>query len=128
VRLDVRRIGPLKNGDQVVGNRTRVKVVENKLAAPFQEAELDIRYGRGICASGDLLDLAAARGIVERSGAYYAYQGERLGQGRERARELVESSPALQEALRAAVLTKVAAPAGEVAEAEPAEDEGEAAA
>jgi len=130
VRLDVRRIGPLKNGDQVIGNRTRVKVVKNKLAAPFREAEFDIRYGRGICAAGDLLDLAAARGIVDKSGAYYAYQGERLGQGRERARELVESSPALQEALRAAVLAKVAAeegPTSPVPEEEDVPGESEAA-
>jgi len=108
VRLDVRRIGPVKNGDQIVGNRTRVKVVKNKMAAPFQTAEFDIRYGRGICAAGDILDLAADRGIVEKSGAYYAYQGERLGQGREKAREVVASSPALQEAMRAAVLAKSA--------------------
>jgi recombination protein RecA len=123
VRLDVRRIGPLKNGDQVVGNRTRVKVVKNKLAAPFREAEFDIRYGRGICAAGDLLDVAAARGVVEKSGAFYAYAGERLGQGRDRARELVESSPALQESLRTALLAKVA---GQEGGAEPpSEDEGE---
>jgi recombination protein RecA len=83
VRLDIRRIGAIKNGQDVVGNRTRVKVVKNKMAPPFKEAEFDITYGDGISQVGDLLDIGVESGIIEKSGAWYAYKGERIGQGRE---------------------------------------------
>ena len=81
VRIDIRRIGAIKDADRVVGGRTRVKVVKNKLAAPFREAEFDIMYGEGISREGDLLDLAASRNIIEKSGTWFSYSGERLGTG-----------------------------------------------
>ena len=103
VRLDVRRIGQIKIGEQVVGSRTRVKVVKNKLAPPFQEAEFDIRYGTGIDAVADVIDLGVERGIVEKSGAYLSLGGETLGQGRERAREALVADVEKLTRLRAAV-------------------------
>ena len=83
VRLDIRRIGAIKDGDRVVGNRTKVKIVKNKCAPPFRECEFDIMYGEGISREGDVLDLAVANRVVEKSGAWFSYGGERLGQGRE---------------------------------------------
>jgi recombination protein RecA len=82
-RLDIRRIGAIKEGDQVVGNRTRVKVVKNKIAPPFKEAEFDIIYGQGISKAGDVLDLGVSLNVVEKSGSWYSFEGERIGQGRE---------------------------------------------
>ncbi|SMC21581.1 recombination protein RecA [Desulfacinum hydrothermale DSM 13146] len=97
-RLDIRRIGPIKEGQEVVGNRTRVKVVKNKIAPPFKEAEFDVVYGRGISKEGDLLDLAVAANIVEKSGTWYSYSGERLGQGRENVKSFLrEHTDLLQE-------------------------------
>src|SRR5262245_53651827 len=93
VRLEVRRIGALKDGESVVGNRTRAKVVKNKVAAPFREAEFDIIYGEGVSREGDLLDLAAANNIVEKSGSWYSYQGERIGQGRDNAKVFLKENP-----------------------------------
>jgi len=90
VRVEVRRMGAIKDGETVVGNRTKVKVVKNKVAAPFREAEVDILYGQGISREGDLLDLGSEQSIVEKSGAWYSYQGERLGQGRETARAFLK--------------------------------------
>ncbi len=83
VRLDIRRTGAIKNGQDVVGNRTRVKVVKNKMAPPFKEAEFDIMYGEGVSVAGDLLDIGVEAGIVDKSGAWYSFNGERIGQGRE---------------------------------------------
>jgi recombination protein RecA len=97
VRLDVRRIGAVKSGEEHVGNRTRVKVVKNKLAPPFRTAEFDIRYGTGIDAVGDLLDTAVARNVVEKNGAYYAFQGTSIGQGREKARAALVDDPKLRQ-------------------------------
>src|SRR5579872_713011 len=93
VRLDIRRIAALKDGDVVVGNRTKVKVVKNKLASPFREAEFDILYGEGISKIGDLIDLGVANNIIEKSGAWFSYSGERIGQGRENARQFLKDHP-----------------------------------
>jgi recombination protein RecA len=93
VRVDIRRIASIKDGEQVIGGRTRVKVVKNKVAPPFREAEFDIVYGEGISKEGDLLDLAVERRIVEKSGTWFAYNGERLGQGRENARQFLRDNP-----------------------------------
>jgi recombination protein RecA len=93
VRLDIRRIASIKDGDMVVGGRTRVKVVKNKVAPPFREAEFDVMYGEGISRIGDLLDLAVDKRIIEKSGAWFAYGGERLGQGRENAKQFLKENP-----------------------------------
>ena len=103
VRLDVRRIAALKDGDEVVGNRTRVKVVKNKVAPPFRQAEFDILYNKGISFEGDLLDLGADCNVVEKSGAWYSYGGERIGQGRENARRFLIENPDVRERIAQAV-------------------------
>lgn len=95
VRLDVRRIESLKQGGEVIGNRTRVKVVKNKIAPPFKEAEFDIMFGEGISTVGDILDLAADNNIVNKSGAWYAYEGNKIGQGRENAKQYLKDNPAV---------------------------------
>src|SRR5215469_9677577 len=105
-RLDIRRIGAIKNGEQVVGSRTRVKVVKNKVAPPFKEVEFDIMYGTGISREGDLLDMASAENIVEKSGAWYAYAGERIGQGRENAKDFLRDHPELCKELEQKVLER----------------------
>jgi len=110
VRLDIRRIGAVKIGEENVGNRTRVKVVKNKLAPPFREAEFDILYGTGINRAGDLIDQGVAAGLVEKSGSWYSFGSERLGQGREQACTLVRGRPELEDAIRVAVLERTAAP------------------
>jgi recombination protein RecA len=99
VRIDIRRIGAIKDGDQVVGGRTRVKVVKNKVAPPFREAEFDVMYGEGISKEGDLLDLAVDRKIVEKSGTWFAFGGERLGQGRENVKQFLKENPAITSAI-----------------------------
>ena len=93
VRLEVRRVASIKDGEAVVGNRTKIKVVKNKVAAPFREVEVDILYGLGISKEGDLLDLASAQGIVEKSGSWYSFAGERIGQGRDNARTFLKDNP-----------------------------------
>lgn len=93
IRVDIRRIAAIKDGENVIGNRTKVKVVKNKCAPPFREAEFDILYGEGISREGDLLDLATAQNIVEKSGSWYSYGGERIGQGRENARQFLKDNP-----------------------------------
>lgn len=95
VRLDIRKIATLKQGDQVIGSRTRVKVVKNKVAPPFKEAEFDILYGEGISRTGDVLDLAVERGIVDKSGAWFSYNKERIGQGRENSRQFLKENTAM---------------------------------
>ncbi|MBW4052708.1 MAG: recombinase RecA [Proteobacteria bacterium] len=92
VRLDIRRIGAIKNGDEVVGNMTRVKVVKNKVAPPFREAEFEIMYGQGISREGEIIELGSAQGIIEKSGAWYSYKGNRIGQGKDNTRNYLQSN------------------------------------
>ncbi|MGA2773313.1 MAG: recombinase RecA [Bryobacteraceae bacterium] len=99
VRLDIRRIAAIKDGDTVIGNRTRVKVVKNKVAAPFREAEFDIIYGEGISKEGDLIDLGVAQNVIEKSGSWISYKGERIGQGRENARQFLKDNPDIRQAI-----------------------------
>jgi recombination protein RecA len=107
VRLDIRRIAAIKEGEQVIGNRTKIKVVKNKCAPPFREAEFDILYGQGISREGDLLDLATAQNIVEKSGSWYSYGGERIGQGRENSRQFLKDNPDILAKLDAEVRAKI---------------------
>lgn len=108
IRLDVRRIETLKQGGEIVGNRAKVKVVKNKVAPPFKEAEFDIMFGKGISKEGDILDLAANCGIVSKSGAWYAYNGDKIGQGRENAKLTLLNNPELMEEIEKAVREKYA--------------------
>jgi len=103
VRLDIRRIGQIKDRDEVVGNQTRVKVVKNKVAPPFKQVEFDIMYGEGISKSGELVDLGVAAGVVEKSGSWYSYDGERIGQGRENAKNFLKQNPDVAQAIEAAI-------------------------
>jgi recombination protein RecA len=105
-RLDIRRIGAIKDGEQVIGNRTRVKVVKNKVAPPFKEVEFDIMYGHGISHEGDLLDLAAQENVVEKSGAWFSYDGERIGQGREQAKAFLREHPEILQRVEGQLLEK----------------------
>jgi recombination protein RecA len=93
VRLDIRRIGAIKKGDEVIGNETRVKVVKNKVAPPFREALFDILYGEGISREGEIIDLGVQHKLVEKAGAWYAYKGEKIGQGKDNAREYLREHP-----------------------------------
>jgi recombination protein RecA len=104
VRLDIRRIGALKKEEDVIGNRTRVKVVKNKMAPPFKEVEFDILYGQGISKEGDLVDLASEANIVDKSGAWFSFNGERIGQGRENAKQFLLDHPEVATAVEAKVL------------------------
>jgi recombination protein RecA len=99
VRIDIRRIGQIKDGQEIVGNRTRVRVVKNKMAPPFTEAEFDIMYGEGISKFGDLIDVGVEAGIVEKSGSWYSYDGERIGQGRENVKKFLKDNPDLYESM-----------------------------
>jgi recombination protein RecA len=107
VRLDIRRIGALKNGDEVVGNQTRVKVVKNKVAPPFREAEFEIMYGAGISRTGELIDIGVAQGLVEKSGSWYSYNGERIGQGKENARTFLDTHPEIAQNIDAKLREKL---------------------
>jgi len=104
LRMDVRRIGAIKNGDEVTGSRTAVKVVKNKLAPPFAKAEFDLMYGEGISLAGEVLDLAADKGLVDKSGAWYSKDGERIGQGRDAAKTYLKENPKMLESLRRELL------------------------
>jgi recombination protein RecA len=99
VRLDIRRIGQIKDGQEVVGNRTRVRVVKNKMAPPFTDAEFDIMYGEGISKPGDLIDVGVEAGIIDKSGSWYSYSGERIGQGRENVKKFLKDNPDLYESM-----------------------------
>jgi recombination protein RecA len=106
VRMDIRRIGALKEGDTIVGGRTRVKVVKNKMAPPFKEAEFDILYGTGISRDGEIIDLGSEMGIVEKSGAWYSFGGERIGQGREAAKQFLKEHPETAQRIMNKVMEK----------------------
>jgi recombination protein RecA len=106
VRLDIRRIGAIKQGEKAIGNRTKVKVVKNKLAPPFREVEFDMMFGEGISKEGDILDLASEMNILEKSGAWFAWKGERIGQGRENAKEFLKTNPETAAEIERAVLEK----------------------
>jgi recombination protein RecA len=106
VRLDIRRIGAIKEGQDVVGNRTRVKVVKNKMAPPFKEVEFDIMYGEGISREGDILDLAVESQIVEKSGAWFSFDGERIGQGRENSKAFLKEHPEIKKKLEHKILER----------------------
>ncbi len=106
VRLDIRRIQAIKDGENVIGNRTRVKVVKNKMAPPFREVEFDILYGEGVSKEGDILDLGAHHGVIEKSGTWYTYKDERIGQGRDNARNYLKANPQMLQTIREEVLKK----------------------
>jgi recombination protein RecA len=110
LRLDIRRIGAIKDGDRVVGNRTKVKVAKNKVAPPFRECEFDIMYGEGISREGDVLDLGSAQRVVEKSGAWFSYKGDRLGQGRENAKQALKENPELLKRIENEVKAKLGLP------------------
>jgi recombination protein RecA len=107
VRMDIRRIGALKDGDNIVGGRTRVKVVKNKMAPPFKEAEFDVLYGTGISRDGEIVDLGSEMGIVEKSGAWYSFGGDRIGQGREAAKNFLKEHPEIAQQIMSRVMERV---------------------
>ncbi len=117
VRLDIRRIGAIKNGEEVVGNQTRVKVVKNKVAPPFREAEFEIMYGAGISREGEIIDLGSEHGIIEKSGAWYSYKGERIGQGKDNTRNFLKEHPEMARDIEGQIRTKLL-PVKKVAEQE----------
>ncbi len=114
VRLDIRRIGAIKKGDEVIGNETRVKVVKNKVAPPFRQAEFEILYGEGISREGELIDLGVKYGLVDKSGAWYSYSGDRIGQGKDNVRNFLKGNPnvaaEIEERIRAEALGASPAP------------------
>ncbi len=107
VRLDIRRTGTIKKGDEAIGNETKVKVVKNKVAPPFKEVNFDIMFGSGINKEGEIIDLAVAKGIMDKSGAWYAYNGEKIGQGRDNVREFLRTNPDLAKTIEDQIITKV---------------------
>jgi recombination protein RecA len=107
LRLDIRRIGAIKNGEEVVGNQTRVKVVKNKVSPPFREAEFEILYGQGISREGELIDMGSLHGIVEKSGSWYAYEGERIGQGKDNARVYLQQHPEIAAKIESALRNRL---------------------
>jgi recombination protein RecA len=122
-RLDIRRIGAIKDGDQVIGNRTRVKVVKNKVAPPFKEVEFDIMYGQGISREGDVLDLAAQENIVDKSGTWFSFGGERIGQGREQVKTFLREHPEVLQQIEGRLFEKFGVRRGPVAVPSPEEPE-----
>ena len=127
VRLDIRRIGAIKRGDEVIGNQTRVKVVKNKVSPPFKMAEFEILYGQGISREGEIIELGVKQGIVAKSGSWYSYEGDRIGQGKENAREFLLANPdiagAIEAKLREQLLPRAAAPESEAVDPEAAASE-----
>ncbi|HYH51307.1 MAG TPA: recombinase RecA, partial [Acidimicrobiia bacterium] len=126
VRLDIRRIESIKDGAEVVGNRTRVKIVKNKTAPPFRQAEFDIMYGKGISREGSVIDLGVDLGIIKKSGAWFTYEGEQLGQGREKAKDFLVSSPELMVEITDKVMRQAGIGAEAVGEVEPEDADAEA--
>lgn len=121
VRLDIRRVGAIKQGDNVIGSRTKVRVVKNKVAPPFKDAEFDILYGTGISREGELVDLGAESGIVEKSGAWYAFENERIGQGRENTKDFLREHEEMAQAIERKIRAQMGLTSGNGAEAPPAE-------
>jgi recombination protein RecA len=122
VRLDIRRIGAIKSGEEVVGNQTRVKVVKNKVAPPFREAEFEIMYGTGISREGEIIEIGVTQNLIEKSGSWYSYKGERIGQGKENAREYLKSHPETAREVEAAIRERLLMPRkGEAAKGEATE-------
>ena len=126
VRIDIRRIGSLKDGDEVVGNRVKVKVVKNKTAAPFRQAEFDLDYGEGISRTGEIIDLGVEHKLVTKSGAWYSYGDVRLGQGRENSKQFLRENPDLADEIESLLRERLGMPARPVAAAAEAEEEGDA--
>src|SRR5205807_2707684 len=122
VRMDIRRIGSIKKGDEVVGSETRVKVVKNKVAPPFKQAEFDIMYGDGISREGEVLEIGVNLGVLEKSGAWYIHSGDRLGQGKDNARDFLKENPRLAREIEAKIREKAGIAKPAPAAAEPAED------
>jgi recombination protein RecA len=123
VRLDIRRIGAIKERDEVVGNQTRVKVVKNKLAPPFKQVEFDIMYGEGVSKSGELIDLGVKAGVVEKSGAWFSFDSQRIGQGRENAKAFLKANPDIAGKIEAAVRQNAGLIAEKILAGEKADDE-----
>jgi recombination protein RecA len=117
VRLDIRRIGAIKKGDEVIGNQTRVKVVKNKVSPPFKQAEFEILYGHGISRMGEVIDLGVQHGIVDKAGSWYSYGDDRIGQGKENVREFLKNHPEMAEEIEAKIRTKLLPSKAEIAEA-----------
>ena len=110
VRLDIRRIGAIKNGEEVVGNQTRVKVVKNKVSPPFREAEFEIMYGKGISREGEIIEIGSNNGIIEKAGSWYSYKGERIGQGKDNARDFLEKNPTIAREIEDQIRLKLLPP------------------
>ena len=126
VRLDIRRIGAIKERDEVVGNQTRVKVVKNKLAPPFKQVEFDIMYGEGVSKMGELVDLGVKAGVVEKSGSWFSYDSQRIGQGRENAKTFLRNNPDMAAAIEVAVRQNSGLIADKILAGEPEEDDDDA--
>lgn len=127
VRLDIRRIGAIKDRDEIVGNQTRIKVVKNKLAPPFKQVEFDIMYGAGVSKNGELLDLGVKAGIVEKSGAWFSYDSQRLGQGRENSKQFLKENPDLADTIELAIRQNAGLIAEKMLDDKPEEDDDEGA-
>jgi recombination protein RecA len=123
LRLDIRRIGALKVGDEVVGNQTRVKVVKNKVAPPFREAEFEIMYGTGISREGEIIELGVQQNLIEKSGSWYSHNGERIGQGKDNARVFLQQHPETAREIERAIRERLLRVRGEAARAEAAKGE-----
>jgi recombination protein RecA len=125
VRLDIRRIGAIKEREEVVGNQTRVKVVKNKVAPPFKQIEFDIMYGEGISKTGELVDLGVKAGIVEKSGSWFSFDSERIGQGRENAKAYLKENPQTAERIERAIRQNAGLIAGQILEGTPESEEAD---